>query len=93
MVKLIETTTKEYARLERIELCCKTCGQIYANLADAKSRSGFWEIEEVDIDWDVNYTLVEDDIFCECYQRIGKIANGILTLYKKECKLFYKYGL
>lgn len=89
MVRLIKTVTREYAKVEKIKLCCKSCGQTYADLVDVKSQGIFWEINESNIDWDVEYTLVENDIFCKCYQKIGKFADGVLFLYKGESRLSY----
>lgn len=91
MVNLIETVTREFANFKTIELCCKNCGQAYANFSDVKSLNRiFWEINENFMSWDAKYTIVKNDVYCQCCEQLGmKLENGVLVMYKKFCKLFH----
>lgn len=90
MVKLEKTFTIEVEKTRRIKVLCKNCGRELVDFSKVTKIGRIWKIDEVELDWDVDYTVKYWKVYCKCTQKIAEVPRlGVFYLTKKSLQLIY----
>lgn len=85
-----ETLRVEYERIKKIKVHCKYCNRELAEFDNIKVTSKNWKLKEIDIDWDVEYTIKSKKVFWKCANIFATVVQyGIFHINKKVIKLKY----